>query len=350
MSTFGDAVAAANSKLQADPKAASSTKAFGKATAAWIKAADPLMFPVPIPPPPVPVPVPPPAPAPPPISGSQVGVYRWGQNPAGVGAFEKWLGKPVPLAEDFCARDWTGIEGPGWLLDPWKGSGRRLVLGVPMFAPGGSLAQGAAGAYDSHFVTLAQNLKSRGLTDTIIRLGWEFGGGWYIWHPTTAQQAGEFAAMFARVADAMRAVCPTLTFCFNGTWDWQPVSPVACYPGDAYVDWIGPDVYDQTWKTPQTPQVMWDDFLNNQYGGKWWADFAKAHGKPLVIPEWGLSTRSDGHGLGDDPYFIDQMADWIQANGVAWHVYFDVGVSDGEHRLSVFPNSAARFKARFGAA
>ena len=36
--------------------------------------------------------------------------------------------------------------------------------------------------------------------------------------------------------------------------------------------------------------------------------FASANGKPLAFAEWGVSIRSDGHGLGDDPYYVNQMA------------------------------------------
>ena len=29
------------------------------------------------------------------------------------------------------------------------------------------------------------------------------------------------------------------------------------YPGDGYVDYVGTDVYDEYWGTPQTPQNAW---------------------------------------------------------------------------------------------
>ena len=52
-------------------------------------------------------------------------------------------------------------------------------------------------------------------------------------------------------------------------------------------------------------------------------DFAAAHGKPMAFPEWGLLVRSDGHGGGDNPYFIQKMHDFFMdpANNVVFHAY-----------------------------
>ena len=76
------------------------------------------------------------------------------------------------------------------------------------------------------------------------------------------------------------------------------------------------------------------------------------NGKPLAFPEWGLAIRSDGHGLGDDPFFINQMAAWMQnpANDVLYETYFDDN-SGGVNSLitgGAFPNSLAAFFADFG--
>src|SRR5690606_1391277 len=75
-------------------------------------------------------------------------------------------------------------------------------------------------------------------------------------------------------------------------------------------------------------------------------DFAAAKGKRMAIPEWGITTRADGHGGGENPYYIRKMHEFIMnpANHVAFHVYFDVGAPDGDHRISPpsqFPESAA---------
>ena len=53
--------------------------------------------------------------------------------------------------------------------------------------------------------------------------------------------------------------------------------------------------------------------------------FATSVGKPVCFPEWGVVTRSDGHGGGDDPWFMSDFISWMQdpAHNVAWDSYFD---------------------------
>jgi hypothetical protein len=80
--------------------------------------------------------------------------------------------------------------------------------------------------------------------------------------------------------------------------------------------------------------------------------FASSHGKPLSFPEWGLAIRSDGHGLGDDPYFINQMVSWMEnpANDVTYETYFDAN-SGGVNSLITggsFPNGLAAFSVDLG--
>jgi hypothetical protein len=127
----------------------------------------------------------------------------------------------------------------------------------------------------------------------------------------------------------------------------------AAYPGDAYVDYIGTDIYDQSWGSNYTdPAFRWNEYLTQKNGLNWVASFAGAHGKPITIPEWGLSIRSDGHGGGDNAYFIQHMYDWISSNNVAFQMYFEFDASDGAHRLMLtqFPIGAARYRQLFSGA
>jgi hypothetical protein len=70
-------------------------------------------------------------------------------------------------------------------------------------------------------------------------------------------------------------------------------------------------------------------------------------GEQIVIPEWAVDDHSDGYGLGDDPYFIDNMYNWFLANHVPWVIYFvddaadnlaqniDFLLTDGSFHLSL---------------
>ena len=80
--------------------------------------------------------------------------------------------------------------------------------------------------------------------------------------------------------------------------------------------------------------------------------FASSQGKPLAFPEWGVIIRSDGHGLGDDPNYINQMTSWMKnaANDVTYESYFDFDASGLNSQITggSFPNSLAAFEADLG--
>jgi hypothetical protein len=78
------------------------------------------------------------------------------------------------------------------------------------------------------------------------------------------------------------------------------------------------------------------------------ADLAASHGKPMSIPEWGVTIRDDGHGGGDEPRYITAIADFIAdpANNVAYEAYFNFSEAGNEHDLwddDSFPLSSAQY-------
>jgi hypothetical protein len=64
--------------------------------------------------------------------------------------------------------------------------------------------------------------------------------------------------------------------------------------------------------------------------------FAAAHSKPMAFPEWGCATRSDAHGGGDDPLFVQEMYEFIAdpTHNVAFHVYASISVGEVDFRLA----------------
>jgi hypothetical protein len=293
------------------------------------------------------------------------GVYTGPAGTAEHDTFSAWLGTPSPYAVDFVddSQSWTNIaKHSDWLADPWSAwvkakDGRRLVVSVPMLnrASAGRLVDGADGAFDQHFRTLAQELVDDGLGNAIIRLGWEANGDWYPWRASPNPAA--WKAFFRRIVRVMRSV-PAQSFDFDLTYNrgrsGTRVSFETIYPGDDVVDILGMDVYDTRHRDDTSPpEVRWAAALEQEMGLNDFKAFAAAHRKPMSIPEWALWERDhdDNGGVGDNPYFIDGVADWLQDNAadVVYHGYFNhLSGWTGDHRLASYANARARYRQRFG--
>jgi hypothetical protein len=295
-------------------------------------------------------------------AGLQQGAYDSTPTPQGMAAFAQETGTSPTIASDYLPSNggWSGLDGSGgslaWLTGPWKGSGYTLSLGVPMFPTGvgASLATGATGAYDSYFTTLAQTLVAAGQANAYLRLGWEFDGSWTAWYAGTPSAEASFATYFQQIVTAMRSVSGEhFRFVWNpdsGAFTESGYSVAAAYPGNDYVDVIGLDAYDQSWATPQTPTNAWSSTSLPSLTAA--QQFASAEGKPLAFPEWGVTIRSDGHGLGDDPYYINHMVSWMEtgSNDVAFESYFDDSTGGVNSLITggSFPESLAAFSTDLG--
>jgi hypothetical protein len=291
-----------------------------------------------------------------------LGDYAGGGNVGGVQAFAAATGAHPTIASDYLigSEGWNGMDGAGgsesWMLNQWRPTGLRLVVGVPIIpdGTGGTLAQGAAGAYNQYFTTLAQTLVAGGAGNAILRLGWEFNGNWFNWSVANNTDAQNFAAYWRQIVNTMRAV-PGQQFGFlwnpnNGnssSWNVE-----LAYPGSAYVDYVGTDVYDEYWGSPKTAQASWSWAVNQSYGLNWLVNFAAREGRPIAVPEWSVTIRSDGFGLDDDPYFVQQFGAWVAANDVAFTCIFSyndsAGSQDNDITDGLFPNALTAFRATFG--
>jgi hypothetical protein len=321
---------------------------------------------------PGPGPTTPPAPTPKPTAtGGRnpiLGAYRGGvaSGPAGLPGWERWSGVRSPYALDFTASgSWTDLTGPDWLLRPWRDTGRRLIYTVPMFpgpadrsfGGGVSLEACASGGYDPHWTTLAGNLVKYQLEDTIVRPGWEFNGEWYGWAARGHEQA--YIGCFQHLVRAMRAVSgQRFQFVWNPNVGPYPLAAERVYPGNEFVDYVGIDIYNWSWSVyplaagaaqaqrRAAAEKVWRDFADGDHGLNFWAGFARAHGKPMTFPEWGLAVEPDGHGAGDDPYFVEQMVAFFRnpAHNVAWAMYFDVEDSRISSADTRYPTAAARYR------
>ena len=158
----------------------------------------------------------------------QQGAYDSTPTPSGMAAFAQETDTSPTVATDYLVGNdgWADMDGSGgslnWLLTPYRGTGYTLSLGVPIIPTNssgtavGTLAQGATGAFNSYFVTLAQTLVAGGQSNAYLRLGWEFDGSWTTWAATTPSAEASFASYFQQIVTAMRSVSGEQ---FRFVWD-----------------------------------------------------------------------------------------------------------------------------------
>jgi Glycosyl hydrolase family 26 len=278
------------------------------------------------------------------------GAYLPANTPAAASAFAAWRGRPLDVVTAWGNRaTWSDIENPGFLYQRFRGSPDTLAFGVAMIpekVAGASIQACASGAYNSHWQEFGRVISSYGLGRSIIRLGWEFNGGWYTWKAT---QPATWAECWRQIVTSARATAPGLQ------WDWNVnrgvtsglTNPALAYPGNAYVDTIGVDSYDM-WPAAST-DAGWQTQLNGTQGLNYWLAFATQHGKKLAIPEWGNVTTGSSAG-GDDPAYVQHMHDFFAANAsnIAYESIFQSNTVGGAYGTGTsVPNSAAAYQAGF---
>jgi hypothetical protein len=278
------------------------------------------------------------------IPSSVLGAYAGYGNTSQERAIGAELGKPLVFSSDYIAynQGWPGVTNSN-IESLWTSSGFRVVYGLPMFPTTCVIGSatcwnaGAAGAYNSYFKTVAQNLVNYGQGNAIIRIGWEFNvPNEYPWY--AAGYSTQFVQYWQNIVKTMRSVSGA-SFVF----DWNPNigdaigNLSAYYPGNSYVGTVGVDVYDMAWKTYPGAQEVWSKYLTEPDGLNWLVSFGSNHNKPLSFPEWGLGTTTSPAGSGnvsggDDAYFVNQVTSFITN-----HNFIEAGLWDYKGQ---FPNSS----------
>lgn len=259
------------------------------------------------------------------------------------------------------ATTWADWERP-WFLNhqrdadwaAWAsapGQRRRLVITISMLPP--TLAgrnwrrEAARGRFDGHAQALARNLVAAGLGRSVIRLGAEMNGDW---NPDNVGHTPRDFRLWTRAwrheVLAMRSVRGArFRFDWNVNAAVRPIPLASIYPGDDVVDIVGVDAYDQG---VSARRDRWREIYGRPLGIRAVLRFAKAHHKPLSIPEWGLAPRSVGSGGGDDPSYIRGIANVVRHNRVAYEAYFYKGPFAAQ--LDKSPASLRAYRRYFGGA
>ncbi len=265
---------------------------------------------------------------------------------------ERDLGRPLDLVVTMLdSRSPSAMRSSAWGQyasgDAYlpKLSGRLdVVVTVPLaFGSGGSseavirsaLRDSAAGRWDSDYRAIAQYVKDAGYGDAVIRLGHEFDDAW---PPYSARNnTAEYIAAFRHVHDVLSSESAGFRFDWTSTRAgfsaWAPLA----YPGDAYVDVIGLDIY---WRDPRPiPDSDWS--LRYEPVLREHLEFARARNKPVSYPEWGQAN-------GDSGRYVELMYGWLSSvpttgpGRLLYQAYFS-DPSQPEYDLENYPTTKRTF-------
>jgi Ca2+-binding RTX toxin-like protein len=265
-----------------------------------------------------------------------------GNDPNEARKFETWAKNDLDFVSGHGnGSSWSALtSGIGYTASQFKDIA-PVHWTIPMLVSGGTLSQGAGGAYNANYRTVAQKLVevSPGQDKIYVRFGQEFNGNWFAWGAKGQEAA--YIATYRHFVDAFRSVSNKFVFEWNVNAGDMGMDPAKAYPGDAYVDVIGMDFYYNTTWYPKDPAVAWDFMVNRTYGLQWLENFASAHNKPTAYPEWGVN--SDNAGI-----YIQKAAQWFESQGALYQSYWNSNadfpgkLSDGQ-----YPATGAAFVQTF---
>ncbi|MEV7997341.1 glycosyl hydrolase [Streptomyces sp. NPDC086077] len=267
---------------------------------------------------------------------------------ARISELSRWLGgSELRVGHTYLPGDrWSNIEGAPSFLESWADwrnakADRMFVLNVPMLERNEEgvrdsevrrlLRQGAAGHFDQHFRRLAERLVELKAPDTVIVLGWEMNGITYTHRCGPDPKA--WKQYWNRIVTTMRSVPgQKFRFDFTPSRGRDAIPWTQCYPGDATVDIIGMDAYDQP------AGLSFDEQVKERYGLQDHVDFARAHGKEISYPEWGLFRN------GDNPEYMRRMLAWMDEHKPLYNTLTDY-CPHGVWQCDDNPRSAAVYRA-----
>lgn len=285
------------------------------------------------------------------------GVFTGSGDAATYNAFASWRGKPIDSILTFPARtNWADLMTIHPDVVNFAGIRVIAIPPAPESLGANGLVQVANGNFNSWWASYGTYLTNNGMNSnrTVIRLGWEMNGNWYVWSATTGLET-TFINAFRNVVNSIRSTAPNVQFdwCVN-KGNQSNTNAWAAYPGDAYVDILGLDIYD-----------FWDaSFTDAQFNANAAkvpslndvSAYCRAHGKQMALDEWGVAH--DAHGGNDNPFFIQKIWNWLNANTdiLAYETTYDHTGAPGtlEHKLSPpeglswNPNASALYKSLWG--
>ena len=208
----------------------------------------------------------------------------------------------------------------------------------------------SAGQMDATLIGIVQAWANAGFKSLVIRPGWEMNLEGQTYAGDGAQTQADWVAAFQHIYTTLHQAAAAAGISLSVVWNPGTTSysnaeaTTSLYPGDAYVDAIGADVYADAYPFRDSSTGTYYDFatgasdattaafmadpvnrihywnspaathwLNDTSGGHSQSlssliQFAGAHGKSFAIPETGAGNADSGNDVVDDPAFPAWLA------------------------------------------
>lgn len=232
------------------------------------------------------------------------------------------------------------------VIDHYK-NGSHVVHIALNFPIGENVSsQVKSGIYDGETLKLLDYIAAL-QCPVLIRIGAEMN----LWEQDTAA----FQAAYRHLAELIREHAPNAALVWSPNYVGYWGSEIAdYYPGDAYVDWVGVSLYmNNTTADGQTPYGT-----DSTYFGRGafsdcvlslreTADFAAAHGKPVIISEGGTGIINKTTGTDYSAHAAAQVTKMYSALSMVYPnvkaiIYFDADPSVDNYKFAMANSSAVK--------
>lgn len=227
--------------------------------------------------------------------------------------FEAQTGKRMGVVH--MGDPWGEGEGPIW-DGYFEGAADRIHArgGIVMKSLGGEsgvVQEVLSGAIDDGIVAWAEAARDFA-HPMFLRLWWEMNGTWFPWG-RQAVTGAEYIEAWRHFHDIVSAIAPNVTFIwcpnvFTAAFpEYNPYTGPAgnCYPGDAYVDWIGVDGY----ASENPHKLIGYPNAKALLGFSYESFQAVSPSKPIIICE----TSASEYATKEQPPEPPKKAEWIRA-------------------------------------
>lgn len=236
-------------------------------------------------------------------------------------------GHAIQAVTHFCYPSFTAsaFTSPFSQVSSFYNAGGTVIMSLGGFPSGGSVSTLLSGGYDSNIAALGAAMAP--YKDLIIRYAWECTGDWFYWSAYNLGVAN-YQAMWAYTIPRLRAAGFQGLFDFNCETE-NGLTPLQVAPDPSLYDIASIDKYAVNGDSTRASDwpYCWTTFQRPAFDAC--AALAARDGKRIGLPEFSTGFKQGGWGCGDDDYYLDQLAAWIQQHDVAYANAFNMNDMSG---------------------